>query len=386
MLRRADIRRARPEGRRRPEPEQNAFLQAVEEMESHPAPRPPRPGAAGDRAPCRGPPRATSWPTCERQVERRGSGAGAPLRRRAATCSRHGATSTGWALTPAGERLRRIYHECDLLLSLAIEDGAVRRPRRGGGGRPGQLHHLRAPQRGGTATAAVPHPGARAGGSGGSRTWPTELASGERGGRAAARPGRPSRASSAAAWPGRRGSRWTRSSDEDLSGGDFVRNVKQLIDLLRQLGQVARRPGHRPGRAVGPPRRCTAGVVGTAGERAGMTIRRGAAVGRAGRAGRRRRGACDSDAARRTSWRGGPAAGAGPVEVGLLGGDLRRTLGAPRHDEADLPGRSWHLRFPVDLGLVDLTRRRDRASGDGSWPTWWRGGARLVVGADVGRS
>ncbi len=29
--------------------------------------------------------------------------------------------------------------------------------------------------------------------------------------------------------------------DEDLSGGDFVRNVKQLIDLLRQLGQTSRR-------------------------------------------------------------------------------------------------------------------------------------------------
>jgi ATP-dependent RNA helicase HelY len=28
--------------------------------------------------------------------------------------------------------------------------------------------------------------------------------------------------------------------DEDLSGGDFVRNVKQLIDLLRQLGQTSR--------------------------------------------------------------------------------------------------------------------------------------------------
>ena len=27
--------------------------------------------------------------------------------------------------------------------------------------------------------------------------------------------------------------------DEELSGGDFVRNVKQLIDLLRQLAEVA---------------------------------------------------------------------------------------------------------------------------------------------------
>ncbi|HET9770305.1 MAG TPA: hypothetical protein VFS16_05405, partial [Acidimicrobiia bacterium] len=27
--------------------------------------------------------------------------------------------------------------------------------------------------------------------------------------------------------------------DEELTGGDFVRNVKQLIDLLRQVGDVA---------------------------------------------------------------------------------------------------------------------------------------------------
>ena len=30
--------------------------------------------------------------------------------------------------------------------------------------------------------------------------------------------------------------------DEDLSGGDFVRNVQQLIDLLRQIGEVAPDP------------------------------------------------------------------------------------------------------------------------------------------------
>jgi ATP-dependent RNA helicase HelY len=30
--------------------------------------------------------------------------------------------------------------------------------------------------------------------------------------------------------------------DEDLTGGDFVRNVKQLIDLLRQVGNVAPTP------------------------------------------------------------------------------------------------------------------------------------------------
>ena len=31
-------------------------------------------------------------------------------------------------------------------------------------------------------------------------------------------------------------------ADEEMSGGDFVRNVKQLIDLLRQLGDVAPEP------------------------------------------------------------------------------------------------------------------------------------------------
>ena len=30
--------------------------------------------------------------------------------------------------------------------------------------------------------------------------------------------------------------------EEGLSGGDFVRNVKQLIDLVRQLGQMAPEP------------------------------------------------------------------------------------------------------------------------------------------------
>jgi ATP-dependent RNA helicase HelY len=31
-------------------------------------------------------------------------------------------------------------------------------------------------------------------------------------------------------------------AEEELSGGDFVRNVKQLIDLLRQIGEVAGEP------------------------------------------------------------------------------------------------------------------------------------------------
>ena len=39
-------------------------------------------------------------------------------------------------------------------------------------------------------------------------------------------------------------------SDEEISGGDFVRNVKQLIDLVRQLGDhgLEGRPRPRPER------------------------------------------------------------------------------------------------------------------------------------------
>ncbi len=43
----------------------------------------------------------------------------------------------------------------------------------------------------------------------------------------------------------------------------------------------------------------------------------------------------------------------GTPEIGILGGDLHRTLGAPRHDRADLlAGRA--TRFPMDLGTVQV--------------------------------
>jgi ATP-dependent RNA helicase HelY len=34
-------------------------------------------------------------------------------------------------------------------------------------------------------------------------------------------------------------------AEEDVSGGDFVRTVKQLLDLLRQLAEVAPEPATR---------------------------------------------------------------------------------------------------------------------------------------------
>ena len=46
--------------------------------------------------------------------------------------------------------------------------------------------------------------------------------------------------------------------DAEVAAGDFVRNVRQVIDLVRQIGQVAadRRP---PGTAPTWPWRCCAG-------------------------------------------------------------------------------------------------------------------------------
>ncbi len=47
-----------------------------------------------------------------------------------------------------------------------------------------------------------------------------------------------------------------------------------------------------------------------------------------------------------------------PAEIGLVGGDLHRTLGAPVHEERDLrSGRA--MRLPVDVGIVRMDSGED---------------------------
>ena len=75
-------------------------------------------GAAGAQRPT-GPPARQEVADVDRQVERRGSGVRAPLRRRAGRAARTTATWRAGRSPRPGERLRRIYHECDLLVSLA---------------------------------------------------------------------------------------------------------------------------------------------------------------------------------------------------------------------------------------------------------------------------
>jgi len=146
-----------------------------------------------------------------------------------------------WSLTEAGSQLARIWHECDLLVAEALRTGvfdgldatsvaalasAFTFETRSSGPRPepwfpsarvrrrwADLSRLavelnQAEDEAGLPLTRSPDPGFFAAAYG----W----AAGEDLGEVIA--------------------------DEEISGGDFVRNIKQLIDLLRQLGDVANEP------------------------------------------------------------------------------------------------------------------------------------------------
>ncbi|HEY2300476.1 MAG TPA: DEAD/DEAH box helicase [Acidimicrobiales bacterium] len=146
----------------------------------------------------------------------------------------------GWALTPAGERLARVYHEADLLVAECVHQGL--------------LDGLGPPEMAGLASAftfesrghgdeSTPFPPGRL-----RERWlavdrlAAELNDAEdQAGLPLTR--RPDAGFMALAY------RWAAGeelepliADEEISGGDFVRNVKQLIDLLRQLGDMAPEP------------------------------------------------------------------------------------------------------------------------------------------------
>jgi ATP-dependent RNA helicase HelY len=144
----------------------------------------------------------------------------------------------GWSLTAAGEALARTFHECDLLVVEAL--------------RQGHLDDLDAPTLAGLVSVftyehrsqeAAPAPWfpsheAR-------RRWAAIEAMArqlreaeEEAGLSPLRSPDATFVGVAYAWAAGE-SFATVVEDEDLSGGDFVRNVKQLIDLLRQLGEVA---------------------------------------------------------------------------------------------------------------------------------------------------
>ena len=171
----------------------------------------------------------------------------------------------GWTVTERGRVLARLYHETDLLVAEALVRGLLDDLDAERAGRRRLVLHLRAPEQVAAAAAVVPvSRGSTAGSSPSRRSL---------GGSTPTRSG-PDCPSPAC--PIRRSCRWPRAwaagesfdtvlADEELSGGDFVRNVKQLIDLLRQIAEVAplldtRPSGARGRRSAVPGRRgCVVG-------------------------------------------------------------------------------------------------------------------------------
>jgi ATP-dependent RNA helicase HelY len=147
----------------------------------------------------------------------------------------------GWKLTEEGTQLARIYHECDLLIAESL--------------RSELLDELEAPavaslastftfEARGPGPPSVPSfPSARL-----RRRWSDleriahelNLAEDDAG-LPLTRPPDPGFADLAFSWAAGEDLADV-IADEEISGGDFVRNVKQLIDLLRQLGDVAPQP------------------------------------------------------------------------------------------------------------------------------------------------
>ena len=147
----------------------------------------------------------------------------------------------GWALTEAGEELASLYHECDLLVAESVSAGLLDEldPAAVAGLASTFTYETRGP--GGGPQPWFPSGKVR-------RRW-TELErlarelnlAEDEAGLPLTRP--PDAGFFALAYSWAAGDDLADViADEDISGGDFVRNVKQLIDLLRQLGDVAPEP------------------------------------------------------------------------------------------------------------------------------------------------
>ncbi|MEZ5407383.1 MAG: DEAD/DEAH box helicase [Acidimicrobiales bacterium] len=162
-------------------------------------------------------------------------------RRRGGGATRDGAEEPAWSLTPSGQRLARLYHECDLLVVEALEDGLF------DGLEPAEVAALAS-----TFTYEERRSGSGAGGL--QLRYPSDrlrrrflrlqglhlaLVADEADARlAVTRAPDAGFMSIAHAWAAG-GDLSDVLADEQITAGDFVRTAKQLIDLLRQLGLLA---------------------------------------------------------------------------------------------------------------------------------------------------
>jgi len=152
---------------------------------------------------------------------------------------------SGWALTPAGERLARLYHECDLLVAEALGRGLLDDldPPSVAALVSVFTYESRGP---GGVEAVRSLPSRRVG-----ERWlaieqlATSLGRVEAdAGLPVTRAPDPGFAALAHGWASGR-ELGQLIAEEEMSGGDFVRNIKQLLDLLRQLAELAPSPGTR---------------------------------------------------------------------------------------------------------------------------------------------
>jgi len=171
----------------------------------------------------------------ERRIAQRGSDLAARLTSTLEVMEQTG-HSSGWHLTEAGQRLRRVYHECDLLISLALTDGLL------DGLSPAEVAGIASCFTYEHRSSEPPPPPSLPTKELRNRFKRLERLSGSLG-RVESSSSMPvSRAPDAGfadvahAWAS--GRPLDSVVDEDLTGGDFVRNIKQLIDLLTQLSEL----------------------------------------------------------------------------------------------------------------------------------------------------
>jgi ATP-dependent RNA helicase HelY len=178
------------------------------------------------------------------EIERRSSERSGSLTRRfeqiCTILARRGFVD-GWRLTSRGEVLARVFHESDLLISTVLCDGLL------DGLAPAELAGLTSlftyehRSKDAPPPPWYPSPDVRRRASEIERVAAKLAAEEERAGLPATRQPDATFLAVAHAWAAGEHLEVVMADDE-LSGGDFVRNVKQLIDLLRQIGEVAPLP------------------------------------------------------------------------------------------------------------------------------------------------
>jgi len=149
----------------------------------------------------------------------------------------------GWQLTDAGEMLTRLYSETDLLLAESLREGLL-----DGLDAPSMAavcsvfsYESRGPEQAAAHRARFPTRTVRDRFNEIDRIWRDLNVVEDEAGLPETRQPDPGFVEVAHAWAAGKDLEDV-LLEEEMTGGDFVRNVKQLIDLLRQVGDVAGRP------------------------------------------------------------------------------------------------------------------------------------------------